>query len=110
MTKKHGYHYKIRLGVGGGITDSSSWCIYNGADFITTGSINQCSVEADISVSAKEMLSGINVQDTGYAPSWDLYETSSKVQVLKKEPCIKLGAISCTRFIAVIIHLMGSMN
>ncbi|MBO3795704.1 MULTISPECIES: ACP S-malonyltransferase [Bacillus subtilis group] len=86
MTKKHGYHYKIRLGVGGGIgtPTAAAGAFIMGADFITTGSINQCSVEADISVPAKEMLSGINVQDTGYAPSWDLYETSSKVQVLKK--------------------------
>jgi trans-AT polyketide synthase, acyltransferase and oxidoreductase domains len=86
MNQKYGYNHKIRLGIGGGIgtPTAAAAAFMMGADFITTGSINQCSVEADISDGAKQMLSGINVQDTGYAPSWDLYETSSKVQVLKK--------------------------
>ncbi|WP_010097996.1 PfaD family polyunsaturated fatty acid/polyketide biosynthesis protein [Ornithinibacillus scapharcae] len=86
MIEKYGYSHEIRLGVSGGIgtPTAASAAFMMGADFITTGSINQCSVEAEISSVAKDMMSSINVQDTGYAPAWDLYETSSKVQVLKR--------------------------
>ncbi|MGN8844969.1 ACP S-malonyltransferase [Niallia sp. HCP3S3_B10] len=86
IVEKYGYRHKLRIGVGGGIGTPTaiSAAFMMGADFITTGSINQCSVEAAISSTAKDMLSSINVQDTGYAPAWNLYETSSKVQVLKR--------------------------
>ena len=55
-----------------------------GADFILTGSINQCTQEGGISDSAKNMLQNINVQDTEYAPAGDMFEIGAKVQVLKK--------------------------
>jgi trans-AT polyketide synthase/acyltransferase/oxidoreductase domain-containing protein len=55
-----------------------------GADFVLTGSINQCTVEAKTSNAVKDLLEAINVQDTGYAPSGDMFEIGSKVQVLKK--------------------------
>jgi trans-AT polyketide synthase/acyltransferase/oxidoreductase domain-containing protein len=55
-----------------------------GADFITTGSINQCTVEAGTSESVKNMLQEMNVQDTTDAPAGDMFETGAKVQVLRK--------------------------
>lgn len=55
-----------------------------GADFILTGSINQCTVEANTSQLVKELLQQINVQDTGYAPAAGMFELGGKVQVLKK--------------------------
>jgi len=55
-----------------------------GADFIVTGSINQCTVEAGTSVRVKELLQQINVQDTDYAPAGDMFELGAKVQVLKR--------------------------
>lgn len=55
-----------------------------GADFILTGSINQCTAEASTSDRVKDLLQQINVQDTVYAPAGDMFESGSKVQVLKK--------------------------
>ncbi len=55
-----------------------------GADFILTGSINQCTVEAATSDKVKDLLQQMNVQDTAYAPAGDMFESGSKVQVLKK--------------------------
>lgn len=55
-----------------------------GAEFIGTGSINQCTVEAGTSDSVKDLLQEANVQDTSYAPAGDMFEAGARVQVLKK--------------------------
>ena len=84
--KKYGYKKKIRVGLAGGIGTplAASAAFIMGADFILTGSINQCTVEAGISDSVKDMLQDINVQDTAYAPAGDMFEIGAKVQVLRK--------------------------
>lgn len=76
----------IRIGLGGGIgtPESAAAAFMMGADFILTGSINQCTVEAGASEAVKELLATMNVQDTGYSPAGDMFELGSKVQVLKK--------------------------
>jgi trans-AT polyketide synthase/acyltransferase/oxidoreductase domain-containing protein len=55
-----------------------------GADFVLTGSINQCTVESGASEQVKDLLEGIDVQDTEYAPAGDMFEIGARVQVLKK--------------------------
>jgi trans-AT polyketide synthase/acyltransferase/oxidoreductase domain-containing protein len=82
----HAYGHPVRVGAAGGIgtPEAVAAAFMLGADFILTGSINQCTVEADTSDVAKDMLSGINVQDTAYAPAGDMFELGAKVQVLKK--------------------------
>ncbi|WP_458574091.1 beta/alpha barrel domain-containing protein, partial [Paenibacillus polymyxa] len=55
-----------------------------GADFIMTGSINQCTVEAGTSDEVKDLLQQLNIQDTDYAPAGDMFEMGAKVQVMKK--------------------------
>ncbi|MGE7726580.1 ACP S-malonyltransferase [Bacillus cereus] len=86
VQRQRGYRNKVRVGAAGGIgtPEAAASAFILGADFIVTGSINQCSVEAAISDSVKDMLEQINVQDTGYAPAGDMFEMGSKVQVLKK--------------------------
>ena len=76
----------IRVGLAGGIgTPQAVLCAFvMGADFITTGSINQCTVEAGTSDVVKDLLQEINVQDTEYAPAGDMFELGAKVQVMKK--------------------------
>ncbi len=82
------YHYiqKIRIGAAGGIgtPEGAASSFILGADFILTGSINQCTVEARTSNLAKDMLQDINVQDTTYAPSCEMFEIGSKMQVVKR--------------------------
>jgi trans-AT polyketide synthase/acyltransferase/oxidoreductase domain-containing protein len=86
MVKKYNYKEKINLGAAGGIgtPESAASAFLMGCDYILTGSINQCTVEAGISDSVKQMLEDVNIQDTDYAPAGDMFEMGSKVQVLKK--------------------------
>lgn len=80
------WNKKICIGAAGGIgtPEAAAAAFILGADFILTGSINQCTIESGASDSVKEMLQDINVQDTAYAPAGDMFETGAKVQVLKK--------------------------
>jgi trans-AT polyketide synthase/acyltransferase/oxidoreductase domain-containing protein len=76
----------MRVGLGGGIgtPEAAAAAFALGADFIVTGSINQCTAEAGMSAAVKELLQTINVQDTAYAPAGDMFELGAKVQVLKR--------------------------
>jgi trans-AT polyketide synthase/acyltransferase/oxidoreductase domain-containing protein len=86
MMKKYNYSKKVRVGAAGGIgtPEAAAAAIIMGAEFLVTGSINQCSVEAGTSDIVKDLLQGINVQDTEYAPAGDMFELGAKVQVLKR--------------------------
>lgn len=86
MMKKYNYTKRIRVGAAGGIgtPEAAAAAFILGADFILTGSINQCTVEAGTSDAVKNLLQDINVQDTAYAPAGDMFESGARVQVLKK--------------------------
>ncbi len=86
LEQKFGYAEPICMGLAGGIgtPEAAAAAFMMGADFILTGSINQCTVEAGTSDDVKALLQGINVQDTDYAPAGDMFEVGAKVQVLKK--------------------------
>lgn len=86
MMEKYQYHKQVRVGAAGGIgtPEAAAAAFMLGADFILTGSINQCTVEAVTSDTVKDLLQQINIQDTEYAPAGDMFELGAKVQVLKK--------------------------
>ena len=86
MAKKHGYAQRISVGAAGGIgtPEAAAAAFVLDADFIMTGSINQCTVEGGTSDAAKDILQQINVQDTDYAPAGDMFELGAKVQVVRK--------------------------
>lgn len=86
MENKFAYSEPICMGLAGGIgtPEAAAAAFMMGADFILTGSINQCTVDAGTSDDVKALLQDINVQDTEYAPAGDMFETGAKVQVLKK--------------------------
>ena len=77
---------QIRVGAAGGIgtPHAAAAAFTMGADFILTGSINQCTIEAGTSESVKDLLESIEVQDTAYAPAGDLFEYGAKIQVVRK--------------------------
>ncbi|MFC4104097.1 ACP S-malonyltransferase [Paenibacillus xanthanilyticus] len=83
LTRRHGYARRIRVGAGGGIgtPESAAAAFMLGADFIATGSINQCTAEAAASDAVKELLARAQVQDMAYAPSASGFENGAKVQV-----------------------------
>jgi trans-AT polyketide synthase, acyltransferase and oxidoreductase domains len=86
LVAEHGYRRGIRLGAAGGIgsPEAAAAAFVLGADFILTGSINQCSPEAGTSDAVKDMLQRLDIQDTGYAPAGDMFELGARVQVVKR--------------------------
>ena len=86
FTDKLRYAHKIHVGAAGGIgtPEAAAAAFILGADFVLTGSINQCTVEAGTSEAVKNLLQRMDVRDTAYAPAGDMFELGAKVQVLKK--------------------------
>lgn len=84
--EKYQYDKKVRVGAAGGIgtPEALAAAFILGADFVLTGSINQCTVEAATSDAAKDLLQNMNVQDTQYAPMENMFEMGSRTQVLKR--------------------------
>jgi trans-AT polyketide synthase/acyltransferase/oxidoreductase domain-containing protein len=84
---KYKYAKRIRVGAAGGIgsPEAAAAAFIMGADFITTGSINQCTVESGTSTAVKDILQRLDIQDTTYAPAGDMFEIGARVQVVRKE-------------------------
>lgn len=85
-TKKYNYKRSIRIGAAGGISTPQSMisAFSMGADYVITGSVNQCCVEADTSLIAKKMLQKTETHDVKMAPAADMFEMGVKLQVLKQ--------------------------
>lgn len=83
---EHGYTKSIRVGAAGGLgtPHAIAAAFVLGADFVVTGSVNQCTPEAGTSDVVKDMLAQAGVQDTAYAPAGDTFELGSRVQVLRR--------------------------
>ncbi len=86
ISGEYQYAQKIRVGAAGGLGSPGAIAsaFMQGADFVVTGSVNQCTVEAGISDAVKDLLQDMRVEDTAYAPAGDMFELGAKVQVLKK--------------------------
>lgn len=76
----------IRIGAGGGIgtPEAVAAALILGADYVFTGSVNQCTVEAATSDAVKDILQGLGVADFGYAPAGDMFELGARVQVVRR--------------------------
>ncbi len=81
-----GYTRPIRVGAAGGIGTPASVAaaFAYGADYVLTGSVNQCSVEAGLSEVGKQLLAQATMADVIMAPAADMFEMGVKVQVLKR--------------------------
>lgn len=86
LQQEHGYTESICMGLAGGIggPEAAAAAFLLGADFVMTGSVNQCTVEAGMSADGKAMLQQMDIQDTEYAPAGDMFEIGAQVQVMKK--------------------------
>ncbi|WKU05547.1 ACP S-malonyltransferase [Micromonospora sp. HUAS LYJ1] len=84
--ERHRYAEPVCMGLAGGLGTPTAVAaaFMMGADYVLTGSVNQCTVEAATSDLVKDMLQEIDVQDTDYAPAGDMFELGSKVQVLRR--------------------------
>lgn len=81
-----GYPAGIRLGAAGGLgtPDGVAAAFLLGADFVVSGSVNQCTPQAGTSDVVKRMLAELDVHDTAYAPAGDMFELGAQVQVVKR--------------------------
>lgn len=86
LVELHGFTDFVHVGLAGGIgtPEAAAAAFILGADFIVTGSINQCTVEAATSDAVKDLLQDMAIQDTDLAPAGDMFEIGARVQVLKK--------------------------
>lgn len=77
---------QVRIGAAGGLgtPHALAAAFILGADFVLTGSINQCTVEAGISDRVKEMLQQAGPQDTAIVPAGDMLEIGAKMQVFRR--------------------------
>jgi len=75
-----------RIGAAGGLgsPEAIAAAFVLGAEFVVTGSINQCTPEAGTSSVVKDLLAEVELHDTTYAPAGDLFELGAKVQVVKR--------------------------
>jgi trans-AT polyketide synthase/acyltransferase/oxidoreductase domain-containing protein len=84
--RRHGFARPPRVGLAGGLGTPASLAaaFAMGADFVLTGSINQCTVEAGTSDAVKALLAQAGSQDTDFAPAGDMFEIGARVQVLRR--------------------------
>lgn len=82
------YQYKnpIRIGAAGGIgTPQAVAAAFTlGADYVLTGSVNQCAVESGLSEEGRKLLLEAGIADVMMAPAADMFEMGVKLQVLKR--------------------------
>jgi len=76
----------VFVGAAGGIgaPEAVAVAFLLGADYIVTGSINQCTVEAGTSDSVKDLLASVDIHDTRLSATGDMFELGSKIQVVRK--------------------------
>lgn len=84
--RRYQYAKRPSVGTGGGLgtPEAVAAAFMLGADFVLTGSINQCTVEAGTSDLVKELLAAADIFDTDITPAGDMFEIGAKVQVLKR--------------------------
>ncbi|WP_018722428.1 PfaD family polyunsaturated fatty acid/polyketide biosynthesis protein [Salinispora fenicalii] len=77
---------RIRVGAAGGLGSPAAVAaaFVMGADFVLTGSVNQCTVEAGTSEPVKDMLQHASVHDMTIVPAGDMLETGTRAQVLRR--------------------------
>ena len=79
-------HHRLYVGAAGGIAEprSALAAFSMGADYVVSGSINQCCVEAQTSTTVKELLAQAQPADIAMAAAADMFEMGIQVQVLKR--------------------------
>lgn len=92
--QKYGYHQRLRVGLGGGIsTPASAVAAFSlGAAYLVTGSVNQACIESGTCDEVRKMLAETRQADITMAPSGDMFEMGVKVQVVKRGTMFSIRA------------------
>lgn len=74
---------RIHVGAAGGIgtPEAAAAAFVLGADYLLTGSINQCTPQAATSEAVKDLLQELDVHDTALAPAAEGFERGMRAQV-----------------------------
>ncbi|WP_338715486.1 ACP S-malonyltransferase [Streptomyces acidiscabies] len=77
---------RVHVGAAGGIgtPEAATAALVLGAEFLVTGSVNQCTVEAATSPEVKDMLQALDVQDTEPAPWAEMFELGVRARAVKR--------------------------
>ncbi|MEU5607160.1 ACP S-malonyltransferase [Streptomyces sparsogenes] len=77
---------RIHVGAAGGIgsPEAAAAAFVLGAEFLVTGSINQCTPEAATSEAVKDLLQEVEVHDVALAPAPEMFELGVRAQVVKR--------------------------
>jgi trans-AT polyketide synthase/acyltransferase/oxidoreductase domain-containing protein len=77
---------RVHVGAAGGIgtPEAAAAALLMGAEFLVTGSINQCTVEAATSPLVKDILQSLSVHDVDVAPWPEMFELGAKNTVVRK--------------------------
>ncbi|MEX3629198.1 MAG: PfaD family polyunsaturated fatty acid/polyketide biosynthesis protein [Burkholderia sp.] len=94
LAARFAYREPLCVGLAGGIgtPEAVAGAFAMGADFVMTGSINQCTVESGATDVVKTMLQDAGIHDMAYAPAGDTFEIGGRVQVLKKSVLFPMRA------------------
>jgi trans-AT polyketide synthase/acyltransferase/oxidoreductase domain-containing protein len=86
VAARHPALARVRIGVAGGLgsAEAVAAAFTMGADFVLTGSVNQCTPQAGTSDLVKDMLADADVEDFGTAPAAELLEQGGQAAVLRK--------------------------
>ncbi|WP_234433217.1 ACP S-malonyltransferase [Streptomyces sp. NRRL WC-3549] len=78
--------HRVHVGCAGGIgtPEAAGAAFLLGADFVLTGSVNQCSVEAATSAEVKDMLQEAREYDVDTAPWGELFDLGVQARYLKR--------------------------
>ncbi len=77
---------RVHVGIAGGIgtPEAAAASFVLGAEFLVTGSVNQCTVEAGTSPEVKDMLQRVEIHDTEPAPWSEMFELGERARVVKR--------------------------
>ncbi|MEV1064381.1 ACP S-malonyltransferase [Streptomyces sp. NPDC050263] len=77
---------KVHVGAAGGIgtPEAAAAALVLGAEFLVTGSVNQCTVEAATSPEVKDLLQRLDVQDTEPTPWSEMFELGVRARAVKR--------------------------
>lgn len=86
VVRRHGLVRPVRVGAAGGLGDPAAVAaaFALGAAYVLTGTVNQMSVEAELSPPAKSMLAQADLADVAMSPAPDMFELGAQVQVLRR--------------------------
>lgn len=79
-----GHHVHVGCAGGIGTPEAAAAAFLLGADFVLTGSVNQCSAEAATSSAVKDLLEAAHEYDVDTAPWGDMFELGVEARYLKR--------------------------